>query len=126
MTKLAKVMGAAAILVGAGLGTGAMADASAMTCGEFAKMDDAGRLQYAHELLLWISDTANFEAAGPAITGRYGAGVANSGAGMSDVLAADNEAGKGWTHQQMKIEIEAHCIKMPGDANVLQQLKDHT
>ncbi len=123
MTKLAKVMGAAAILVGAGLGTGAMADVSTTTCGDFAAMDDTGRLNYAHDLLKWIADTANFEAAGPALTARYAASPIAETSTQTDVLKED--AG-GWSHLQMKIEIEAHCIKMPAGTSILQQLKDHT
>lgn len=123
MTKLAKVLGAAAILVGAGLGTVAMADVSTATCGDFAAMDDTGRLNYAHDLLKWIADTANFEAAGPALTGRYAASPIAETSTQTDVLKDDQG---GWSHQQMKIEIEAHCIKMPADTSILQQLKDHT
>jgi hypothetical protein len=70
MTKFTKLVGAAAILMGSGVASGAYADASATTCGQFAMMDDAGRLNYAHELLLWIADTANSEAAGAELIRR--------------------------------------------------------
>ena len=71
MSKFTKLLGAAAILAGGGLATGVYADASAVTCGQFAAMDDVGRLTYAHDLLLWIEDTANNEAAGAELVGRY-------------------------------------------------------
>ncbi len=122
MTKLTRLIGAAVIFAGGGAAWGAYADASAMTCGQFAQMDDAARLSYAHELLLWINDTANNEAAGAELTGRYGLGRHDESAETTDVLMGEPTGP--WTHEQMKVEIEAHCIKHPADANIVERLKN--
>lgn len=121
MSKFTKLLGAAAILAGGGLATGVYADASAVTCGQFAAMDDVGRLTYAHDLLLWIEDTANNEAAGAELVGRYALGPHSESTDAVDVLMG--EAPGPWTHNEMKVEIEAHCIRHPADSNIVERLK---
>lgn len=124
MNTMKRMIGVTAILAAsAGFASSAMADVSTATCGDFAAMDDTGRLNYAHDLLKWIADTANFEAAGPALTGRYAASPIAETSTQTDVLKDDQG---GWSHQQMKIEIEAHCIKMPANTSIVEQLKSHT
>ncbi len=122
MTKFTKLVGAAAILMGSCVASGAYADASATTCGQFAMMDDAARLNYAHELLLWIADTANSEAAGAELIGQYGLGAHDEATANSDVLNGDPTGP--WTHAQMKVVIEAHCIRHPAGSNIVERLKN--
>jgi hypothetical protein len=122
MTKVTKLMCAAAVVVSGGMATGAYADASTMTCGQFAAMNDVARMGYAHELLLWIADTANNEAAGAGLIGRYALGAHSEAESASDDFFGDPK--EPWTHMQMKIEIEAHCIKHPADANIVERLKN--
>lgn len=121
MTRLTKLMGAAVILVGGGLASGVYADASAVTCGQFAQMTDVERLNYAHELLLWIEDTANNEAAGAELIGRYTLGPHSESTDAADVLMGESPGP--WTHKEMKVEIEAHCIRHPADSNIVERLK---
>lgn len=116
--------GATAIMIAAGLASAASADISGLTCGEFGKMDDAARLEASHQLLVWINDTANFETAGAALTGRYDK-MAPEGTDMeADTLNAP--ADDVWTHAEMKIEIESHCINMPAESTVIGRLQSHT
>jgi hypothetical protein len=122
MTNYAKLAGVAAILLGTGFGTIAQADASAMTCGGFMQMDDPARLLYAHELLLWIGDTQNSEAAGTLI-GLYATDPHDETTPFTDVDMGEPTGG--WTHYAMKITIEAHCHREPATMNIVERLKAH-
>jgi hypothetical protein len=124
MNTFKKFIGTAVLMAGTALGSAAFADASSMTCGGFGAMNDAARLAYAHELLVWINDTANFETAGPALTGRYDKMAAEGTDMEADTLSGP--ADDVWTHGEMKIEIESHCINMPADSNIVERLQDHT
>ena len=114
----------AATIFGAGLATTANADASAMTCGEFGMMDDAARREAGRALLVWINDTANFETAGAALTGRYDV-MAEDGADMT-ADSLKSEPDNAWTNAEMKTEIEGHCINQPLGSNIIERLQDHT
>lgn len=124
MTRFTKLAAAAAIVLGAGVATVAQADPATTTCGEFNQMDDAARLKFAHELLLWIADTANTEAAGGELIGRYASAPHNENTAESDVEMGDPTGG--WTHYAMNVELEAHCHRVPDSTNIVQRLKEHT
>jgi hypothetical protein len=122
MNKYMKMVAATALLAGSGFATIASADVATMTCGEFKAMDDAGRMGAAHELMHWIADAANFEASAP--LKRYFEDSPEKAEVMDDRLS--DPADKGFTHNDMKIEIEAHCKGMAPDTNVIERLKSHT
>lgn len=117
-------IGLPAVLFALGLSSMAVADPAGMTCGDFAKLDAAGRMTYAHELLSWINDPANEATVGPALIGKYGPMQHDEATDQTDVLEMSLD--HGWTHLQMKIEIEAHCIRMPDTTNVVDILRAHT
>lgn len=123
MQKMMYTLSAAAILIGTGLATAANADASSMTCGEFGMMSDADRLTAAHDTLLWINDTANFETATAALTGRYD-NMATDGA-ETTVDSLQHDPDNAWTNDEMKIEIEGHCINMPLASKVVERLQNN-
>jgi hypothetical protein len=122
MNKVMKIVGATALLVGSGFATVASADVSTMTCGEFAALSDVGRKTAGNDLLMWINDTANF--ASTASLGGYF--PINPPAADASATAAATSDNKGWTDDEMKIEIEAHCMHMMPDVTVLERLKTHT
>jgi hypothetical protein len=117
MNVLMKTGVAAALLMGAGFATTASADVSATTCGSFmTEQDDAARLVTAHELLVWIADTANFASVGSLESYKMA---------TDDDKADPSNTNKGWTDAEMVISIEAHCFHYPADTNVLERLKAH-
>ena len=122
MNSFMKIVGATALVFGAGLATTASAEPNVLTCGAFAAMNDPDRVIAGHDLLVWINQTENFEAT-PALEG-YVMAVPE----QADSTSTTTEAapGPGWTDQEMKIEIEAHCIHMAPETNVVQSLIDHT
>jgi hypothetical protein len=122
MNRFVKIVAATALLAGSGFATMASADPATMTCGEFKVMDDAGRMMAAHELMHWIADAANFEQT--ANLKRYFEDSPEKAEIVDDRLS--DPADKGFTHYEMKIEIESHCKGMAADTNVVQRLKDHT
>lgn len=135
MNSMMKTLVAAAVAMGAGSGAMAQVDVPTMTCGQFMALeDDAARLEAANALLMWIADTANFEAVGP--LERYKidpSAAANVGA---DTDADDDTEGDNagtdsdktmpndfWTNEEMATMIRARCFHQPVDANVVARLK---
>ena len=120
MNSLMKTVAATAMLMGAGFATTASADVATTTCGDFMMMeDDAARLVVAHDLLLWINDTANFASVGPLETYKMVA----TGVGEAGTTTETDSTDEGWTDAEMVISIQAHCFHQPSDTNVIERLK---
>ena len=124
MNSLMKTVAATAMLMGSGFATTASADVATTTCGDFMSMeDDAARLVTAHELLLWINDTANFASVGPLESYKMVAPDLGDSGTKKDDDASDTLLDKGWTDAEMVISIQAHCFHQPSDMNVIERLK---
>jgi hypothetical protein len=126
MNSLMKTLAATAVAMGAGSGAMAQMDVSTLTCGDFmAQEDDAARLEAAQALLMWIADTANFEAVGP--LERYKMDPTAMAAGETATTPSTETdaaaAGEYWTADEMATMIKARCFHQPSDANVLARLK---
>lgn len=126
MNSLLKTFAVTVVALGAGSGAMAQVDVASLTCGAFmAQEDDAARLETAKDLLMWIADTANFEAVGP--LERYKMkpiGTETDTAASAETTATDTTAANEfWTEDEMSTVIRARCFHQPADAMVLARLK---
>lgn len=119
MNSLMKTLAVSVLAMSAGSVAMAQTDVANLTCGAFmGQPDDAARLETAHAVLMWIADTANFEAVGP--LERYKMEPVQEGTSTeSDTTTANT----GWTDDEMSTMIRARCFHQPEDANVITRLK---
>jgi hypothetical protein len=78
-------------------------DVPAVTCGDFAGMDDAAKSSYATNLVAWINDAAN--------------------ASQVESLMQYCDKCENGTPKFMIQEIEGHCSKASADETVVDRLK---
>lgn len=119
MNSMMKTLAVSVLAMSAGSAAMAQTDIATLTCGAFmTQEDDAARLETANGLLMWIADTANFEAVGP--LERYKmVPVQETTTTETDATAANAT----WTDEEMVIMIKAKCFHQPSDANVIERMK---
>lgn len=124
MNSLMKTFAVTVVALGAGSGAMAQVDVATLTCGAFmAQEDDAARLETAHSLLMWIADTANFEAVGPLERYRMQP-IGTESTDTTKTTETDTTAtNEFWTDDEMSTMMRARCFHQPSDTNVLARLK---
>ena len=112
-------------MVAAGFVSGAMADGAATTCGEFAQMSTADRLNCGRELLTWNGNPANHETAGGALISKYAQDAVQHNGDDNRMAVLQGDKG-GWTDMQLVIESEARCITEDPNVLIVDRLRSNT
>jgi hypothetical protein len=126
MRNAMKWMGASALVMSGAFGSGAALAQDThiltLTCGDFVAMEDGDQLAASHDLLIWINESANSDAAGAELIGRYGDVNPLELQPEEDTALELREAG--WTRYLMKSDVDAHCIDQSTTSLVIDRLKE--
>lgn len=110
MGNFSKVVGAAVIVLGSAIAASAHVDVPKLTCADFAGLAEVDELNASGDVLAWIADAAN----------------ANAADGLIAKYGTNSSTNKPWRPEEMHVEIEGHCIDAPAGATVIDRLKSHS